>query len=119
MGTDTHTPALMDTVPILSTRDLPMPSQRLMPNQKPKPNQLTLMAISDMVMATPVFTAVLTDTHMPTQHTDTEPIFSTRDLPMPRLRPSQLMVTDHMVTVIMHHTHVAMEDTTVVIMVKQ
>merc|ERR1712168_1327237 len=100
----------------LSTRDLPMPSQRLMPNQKPKLNQLThmVMAISDMVMATPVFTAVLTDTHMPTQHTDTEPIFSTRDLPMPRLRPSH-----HMVTVIMHHTHVAMEDITVVIMVKQ
>merc|ERR1712002_1132062 len=111
--TDTHTPVLI-TDPTLSTRDLPMPSQRLMPNQKPKPklNQLTLMvmAISDMVMATPVFTAVLTDTHMPTQHTDTDPIFSTRDLPMPRLRPSQLMVTDHMVTVIMHHTHVAMED---------
>merc|ERR1712055_1249556 len=113
--TDTHTPALMDTVPILSTRDLPMPSQGLMPNQKPKPNQLTLMAISDMVMATPVFTAVLTDTHMPTQHTDTEPISSTRDLPMPRLRPSQLMVTDHMVTVV-HHMHMAMEDITVVIM---
>merc|ERR1712055_1189141 len=66
--TDTHTPVLI-TDPTLFTRDLPILSQRLMPNQKPKPNQLTLMAISDMVMATPVFIAVLTDTHMPTQHT--------------------------------------------------
>merc|ERR1719369_1183050 len=65
------------------------------------------MAISDTDMVTAVYTAVLMDTHMPTQHTDTEPIFSTRDPPM----PSQLMVTDHMVTVIMvTHMHVATED---------
>merc|ERR1719318_944098 len=115
---DTHTPVLMDTHtpvlitdPTLSTRDLPMPSQKL----KLKPSQPTLMAISDTDMVMAVYTAVLMDTHMPTQHTDTEPIFYTRDPPMPsqRLRPSQLMVTDHMVTVItVTHMHVATEDIT-------